>query len=122
MIRIFRINTGSCGGCDLLIGALPREEDDIALAASPFEADVLILTGPLLGALRPAARALLSELGGHVPIVAVGGCALDGAPFGRGGIAENPEIVAAVEVRGCPPAPAAIAAAIREAAGSGARR
>ena len=50
-----------------------------------------------------------------MPLLAIGRCAIDGHPFGRGGIGELPEI-GAPKLDGCPPAPGAIAEAIRQAA------
>jgi Ni,Fe-hydrogenase III small subunit len=112
MIKIYRINTGSCGGCDIEIEAVVAAGRDLAWADSPRSADALLLTGPLTPSSRPVFLALWNELGGRVPLLAVGRCAIDGHPFGRGGIAELPEL----EVRlleGCPPTPAAIVEAIK---------
>jgi Ni,Fe-hydrogenase III small subunit len=114
MIKIFRVNTGSCGGCDIEIGAAVAS-GALTLAASPYDADVLLLTGPLMPAVRPAFLSLWRELEGRVPLVAVGRCAIDGHPFGRGGLAEHPQIQARLKLDGCPPAPGEIAEAIRAA-------
>jgi Ni,Fe-hydrogenase III small subunit len=112
MIRVYRINTGSCGGCDVEIEAAVGSSRELAWADSPYSADVLLLTGPLTAGSRPIFLALWSELGERVPLLAVGRCAIDGHPFGRGGIAELPQIEARL-LEGCPPAPAAIVEAIK---------
>lgn len=116
MIRIYRINTGSCGGCDVEISSTVGLSKDLAWAESPFDADVLVLTGPLTPPSRQAFLALWHELEDQVPLLAVGRCAIDGHPFGRGGLAEMPNIAANLLLDGCPPAPQAIADAIRSVA------
>lgn len=116
MIKLFRINTGSCGACDAEIIALVQNKHDFTWAADPLQADVLLLTGPLTTASKPAFMQIWHELGDQRPLLAVGRCAIDGHPFGRGGLADNPDIVATAKVDGCPPDPEALAAAIRTAA------
>ena len=118
MIKVYRINTGSCGGCDVEIEAAVAEDADLAWADAPDSADVLLLTGPLLAVSRPAFQALWQELGGRVPLLAVGRCAIDGHPFGSGGVA-NLAGERALKLDGCPPLPGAIADAIRGAAKGG---
>jgi Ni,Fe-hydrogenase III small subunit len=115
MIKVYRINTGSCGGCDLEIAAVVAASADLAWADSPADADVLLLTGPLTIGSRAAFMALWRSLGGQIPLLAIGRCAIDGHPFGRGGLAEAPEISARLKLDGCPPEPRAIAEAIRRA-------
>ena len=112
MIKVYRINTGSCGGCDAEIEAAVASGAGLAWAETPGSADVLLLTGPQTIGSRPAFLALWSELSGRVPLLALGRCAIDGHPFGHGGIAELRE-VAAQTLDGCPPAPAAIVEAIK---------
>lgn len=116
MIRVYRINTGSCGGCDAEIVAAVASDAGLTWAEGPDRADLLLLTGPLTGASRPVFLAIWQELAGRVPLLAVGRCAIDGHPFGRGGLAELPEL-SARKLDGCPPAPSAIVEAIRQAAG-----
>ena len=112
MIRVYRINTGSCGGCDVEIEAAVTASRELAWADSPYSADALLLTGPLTTGSRPVFLALWNELGGRLPLLAVGRCAIDGHPFGRGGIADLPQIEARL-LEGCPPAPSAIVEAIK---------
>jgi Ni,Fe-hydrogenase III small subunit len=114
MIKVFRINTGSCGGCDLEIDAALMHGSGLAWADTPGDADVLLLTGPLTLGARPAFMALWREYGARIPLLAVGRCAIDGHPFGRGGLAEAPEIGAQLTLDGCPPAPQAIVEAIHK--------
>lgn len=110
MKRIFRINSGSCGGCDVeleLVVAAPNS--GLAWATSLADADMVVLTGPITLSCREALFALLNEAGA-LPIVALGRCALDGHPFGRGGVQEFSTIGAKELVDGCPPEAAAISA------------
>lgn len=111
-MKIFRVNTGSCGGCDAEIAAAIEGHADLAWAEVAAHADVLLLTGPLTLGSRPALQALLAELGGHPPLLAIGRCAIDGHPFGRGGVAELPGLLAET-LDGCPPTPTVIAEAVR---------
>ena len=115
MIKVYRVNTGSCGGSDAEIEAAVALSKDLNWADDPFSADALLLTGPLTPGSRTAFMALWRELGGQVPLIAVGRCAIDGHPFGRGGLAEAPEITAQLKLDGCPPDPHQIIAGIRSA-------
>jgi Ni,Fe-hydrogenase III small subunit len=115
MIKVYRINTGSCGACDMGIAAAVAASADLAWADSPANADALLLTGPLTIGSRAAFMANWRELDGRVPLVAIGRCAIDGHPFGRGGLAEVLEVQATLTLDGCPPEPKAIAEAIRRA-------
>ena len=114
MINLFRINTGSCGACDAEIESAVHLNPDFAFVSDPFEADCILLTGALTPLSKPAFLSIWQALAGATPLIAVGRCAIDGYPFGRGGLAENPDIVATAKVDGCPPLPEAIARAIRE--------
>ncbi len=58
MIKVYRINTGSCGGSDVEIEAAIAAGRELAWADSPRNADVLLLTGPLTAGSRPAFLAL----------------------------------------------------------------
>lgn len=114
MIKIYRMNTGSCGGCDAELDAAVFLNADLAWTSDPLEADVLVLTGPLTTASKPAFMATWQGLAEKVPLVAVGRCSIDGYPYGRGGLADNPDVQATIKIDGCPPEPAAIAAGLRE--------
>ena len=113
MIQVYRFNTGSCGGCDLEVIAAIAAAADIGWAATPREADVVLLTGPLTPGAKKAFMALLQELEHRVPVIAVGRCAIDGHPFGRGGVAVIPNLTVHLSLDGCPPTPVQIVEAIR---------
>ena len=114
MIKVYRVNTGSCGGCDVEIEAAVASGAGLAWAETPENADVLVLTGPLTSSSRPIFLALWSELRGRMPLLAIGRCAIDGYPFGHSGIVDLPEL-AAQTLDGCPPVPSAIVEAIKQA-------
>jgi len=84
-IRVFRANTGSCGGCDAHVVLAISQSDDIELVASPLDADVWLITGILTTFTRATLIQMLGELHERPRIIAVGQCTLSGAPFGRGG-------------------------------------
>ncbi len=88
---------------------------DLAWADSPANADAVLLTGPLTVGSRAAFMAQWRALGAKVILLAVGCCAIDGHPFGRGGLVEALEVEATLMLDGCPPEPKAIAEAIRKA-------
>lgn len=114
MIKLFRVNTGSCGGCDVEIDFAIAQAADLAWAEQAQDADAILLTGPITVPSGGALLSLVRELG-SVPLLAVGRCAIDGQPFGKGGVQELSTLVVQVRIEGCPVTPEAIAAAIREA-------
>ncbi len=118
MIYLYRINTGSCGGCDITIDATVATDAYLAWADSPYNADALLLTGPVTVSSREPLLHLLREVD-QLPILAIGRCAIDGHPFGRGGVRELRDLVVQLQVEGCPPTPKEIAVAIHTALGHG---
>lgn len=114
-IQVYRFNTGSCGGCDLEIIAAIAAADDIAWAATPQEADVLLVTGPLTYSIKGVLAAHVQGLS-QIPVLIVGRCAIDGHPFGRGGVASVAELTVQRSLDGCPPNGAQILAAVRDLA------
>ena len=115
---------GSCNGCEHEMNALTNPVYDITqdgwdIVASPRHADVITVTGPMTQAMREAARRTVEAASRPVVVVAIGDCAAgegvwSGAPLAGSGA--GIELEAAVTVRGCPPAPAAIRAGLEEAA------
>ncbi|MFM7679400.1 MAG: NADH:ubiquinone oxidoreductase [Roseiflexaceae bacterium] len=114
-IRVFRANTGSCGGCDAHVVLAIGQTDDLELVASPLDADVWLITGIFTPFTRSTLVQMLGELHERPRIIAIGQCALNGAPFGRGGLTDAIEIPITATLDGCPPTPAQIVALIRNA-------
>jgi Ni,Fe-hydrogenase III small subunit len=110
--QLYKINTGSCGGCDSEILEAVATAPDLAWADTPLTADALLLTGPLLPAMRQPLQNLTAIMATR-PVLAIGRCALDGHSFGRGGVRAQAKLTVQLELDGCPPTPEEIAAAIR---------
>ncbi|MDX5962457.1 oxidoreductase [Rhodococcus opacus] len=123
-IQVRHIDTGSCNGCWVEINSALAPVHDverygIRLVASPRHADVLLVTGPvtrnMLGPLREAFEAMPHPK----RVVTLNDCAHDCGAFAGGH-----EVLGAVrdvipvdlEVPGCPPTEA-IVAALRHVAG-----
>jgi len=112
-IRVFRANTGSCGGCDAEIVLAVAQAPDMEFVSTPVDADVWLITGILSQYTRSYIVQTITSMSERPAIVAVGQCAINGAPFGRGGLLDAPEIPVKAQLDGCPPTPAVILAAIR---------
>jgi Ni,Fe-hydrogenase III small subunit len=106
MIRIYRINTGSCGACDGEINTIANTASEIEWAHSPQDADVLLVTGPITHTSKAAFLSILRDVG-TLPLLAIGRCAIDGHPFGKGGVQALEDVVVPLNMRvdGCPPNP-----------------
>jgi len=112
-IRVFRANTGSCGGCDAEIILAVSQAADMEFVSTPVDADIWLLTGILSQYTRSYIVQTITSMSERPTIIAVGQCAINGAPFGRGGLLDAPEIPVKAQLDGCPPTPAVILAAIR---------
>lgn len=111
MRRIYRINTGSCGGCDVEAAIAVADNTSIVWVSTPQEADLLLLTGPI----TPGSKAAFQKIvqgAADKPLLALGRCAIDGHPFGKGGIEELADSTGWQRVQGCPPEPDAIIQAL----------
>ncbi len=122
---VYRLNAGSCNGCDIEVAPCfcPRydaEQIGAVLQGSPKHADILLVSGPIT--LRT--KAILEDIYAQIPapkaVIAVGSCPASGNVF-----AGSPTVVGSAEevvpvdlyVPGCPPRPQAILEAIQTAAG-----
>jgi Ni,Fe-hydrogenase III small subunit len=112
-IRVFRANTGAGGGCDAEIVLAVAQAPDMEFVSTPVDADIWLLTGILSQYTRSYIVQTITSMSERPTIIAVGQCALNGAPFGRGGLLDAPEIPVKAQLDGCPPTPAVILAAIR---------
>lgn len=124
MIKLFRINTGSCGACDQIIDLSVHADRALAWAETIQDADVLLLTGPITSAVRPLFMDMLQQAG-NKPLVAVGQCAIDGRPYGPCGVTAQPGLEDHLRlsmVEGCPVTPERVAEVIRQALTGTARR
>jgi len=124
-VQVRHVDTGSCNGCEIEIGAAFGGVYDVErygarLVASPRHADVLAVTGvvthnmvePLLRTVEATPRPRL--------VVAIGDCAHDCGLFaGAYGVAGpvSDFVDVDLEVPGCPPRPEAIVEALRRVTG-----
>lgn len=120
-VRVFHVSAGDCGACAAEVWAAVEGSAELAWAATPQTADVIALTGSAPPAARNALlnvyNALLDDdKTPRLPLVVVGRCAIDGYPFGKGGIATLPNIVTRRKVDGCPPLTDIVTEALIEAA------
>lgn len=116
-VRVFHVNAGDCGACAAEVWAAVEGSNDLLWAATPQAADVVALTGSIPPTSRNAVLHLYTTLlRDKLPLVVVGRCAIDGYPFGKGGIAALPEIDTRRKVDGSPPLIDAVVEALLNAA------
>jgi membrane-bound hydrogenase subunit mbhJ len=121
---VYRINAGSCNGCDIEIGPCfsPRydaEQVGVLRQGSPKHADILLITGPMTLRTCEAARAIYDQIPSPKAVVAIGSCpatgnVFAGSPSVQGSV--EPTIAVDIYVPGCPPRPQAIIQGILQAA------
>ncbi len=117
-VRVYHLDTGGCGACAAELWATVEGAAVFVWATGPAQADVVALTGSLTAPTQAAAEALYREFWeGRVPLVAVGRCAIDGYPYGKGGLAALPGVVVHAKVEGCAPVPAVIELALLQSVG-----
>lgn len=119
-LAVRHVDAGSCGGCEIEIGACRRlrggmAAQGIALVDDIRAADILLVTGV---ATRNLAEAVRKSLAGMAPprfVVAAGDCALDGGVFkGAPPVLGGVQAVIPVDllIAGCPPSPRQILAGL----------
>jgi membrane-bound hydrogenase subunit mbhJ len=121
---IYRINAGSCNGCDIEIGPCfcPRydaEQIGAVLQGSPKHADILLITGAMTLRACEAVRNVYEQMPEPKAVVAIGSCPVTGNVFAGSPTIQNGVgsiIPIDVYVPGCPPRPQAIIAGIQQAA------
>lgn len=114
---LFRINAGSCNGCDVELATtalIPRydvERLGCRYTGSPRHADIVLITGPLTARVKDRVLTVWNEIPEPKVTVAVGICPISGGVY-RGSYAiEGPidnYLPVDVNVPGCPPRPQAI--------------
>lgn len=124
-VQVRHVDTGSCNGCEIEIGAAfggvyDVERYGVRLVASPRHADVLAVTGVVTyNMVEPLVRTVEATPKPRL-IVAIGDCAHDCGLFaGAYGVAGSVSDVVDVDlcVPGCPPHPSAIVEALRQVSG-----
>ncbi len=119
-LGLSHVDAGSCGGCELELRAAAGAVHDLArlglsFVASPRNADVLLLTGPLPRNLREAVERTWQAMAEPKWVIAVGDCAVDGGVFkGSYAVHDGAEALPVdLVIRGCPPAPVQILQGLR---------
>ena len=121
---LFRINAGSCNGCDVELATtacIPRydvERLGCQYCGSPRHADIVLVTGPLTRHVKDAVLRLWEEIPDPKVTVAVGVCPISGGIF-----RESYSVLAPIDdylpidvnVPGCPPRPQAIIEGVAKA-------
>ena len=113
---VYHLNTGSCNGCDIEILAVltPRydaERFGIKLVGSPRNADVLLVTGPVVKQMVARTKRIYEQTPDPKLVMVVGNCGTEGGVFYESYSLAGPidQIIPVdVYVPGCPPRPEAI--------------
>lgn len=122
-LSILHLEAGGCGGCGLEFdamrgaGAAALADAGLRLVDTPRHADLLLVSGTVGRVMLPAVDAAWAAMAEPKWLVAVGGCALDGEPFGdsyavSGGI--KTRLPVSFAIPGCPPTPDAILDGLRQ--------
>ncbi|WP_297899071.1 hypothetical protein [Metallibacterium sp.] len=119
-IHVRVLDAGDCGACLAELQQLPAPQYSlhrlgIFITASPREADVLLVVGPVTRAMRQPLLDTYAAMPGPKRVVAVGACAASGGVFGpsfacAGGVADMLPVDRVVP--GCPPPPLAVLEAL----------
>jgi Ni,Fe-hydrogenase III small subunit len=120
-LQLRHVDVGSCNGCELEIASAFGPHYDAArfgarLVASPRHGDGLLVTGVVTKNMAVPLKKTLEATPEPRVVIACGDCAVNGGIFaGAYGIEADLDDLVEVDVRirGCPPHPEAITAALR---------
>ncbi|MEV0375543.1 oxidoreductase [Streptomyces sp. NPDC050636] len=124
-VQVRCVDAGSCNGCEIEIAAAfgpvyDAERYGARMVASPRHADVALVTGPVTRNMAEPLRRTVAAMPEPRAVVAIGDCAVNCGEFaGAYGVegAVGDVVPVDVEVRGCPPRPEEIVAALRTVTG-----
>lgn len=124
-VQLRHVDAGSCNGCEVEITSAfgpdyDAERYGARLVASPRHADALLVTGPVTRNMAEPLRRAYDAVPAPKRVVAVGDCARNCGVFAEAyGVAGavGDVVPVDVEVRGCPPPPEEIVAALRKLTG-----
>jgi Ni,Fe-hydrogenase III small subunit len=119
-LALRHVDAGSCNGCEHELTAAANPTYDLQqyglnIVASPRHADVLLVTGAITTRMIPALKTAYAAMPEPRLVAALGDCALGCNLLGQSTELAGPldEILPVdLQIPGCPPAPAAIAAAL----------
>ncbi len=121
---LFRINAGSCNGCDVelattaCIARFDVERLGCRYCGSPRHADIVLITGPLTARVKDKVLRVWNEIPAPKITVAVGICPISGGVFREGYSIVGPVdryIPIDINIPGCPPRPQSIIEGVAEA-------
>lgn len=118
-IKIYALDSGSCGACNLEIMALSSPQYDgtrlgIAFTNTPRQADALMISGILTEGMRDTILRAFESMAEPRAVFATGTCAISGGILGKSLSAVlNTDVI----VPGCPPDPFVIINAIQKLRG-----
>jgi energy-converting hydrogenase B subunit M len=120
-VHVMLVYSGGCNGCDIevvncvLSPYYDIEQYKVMLTWNPREADILLVTGPVLKRIEPALKAIYEAIPDPKLVAAVGSCAINGNVFSNlgGDLGPSEEVAGplakvlpvAANVPGCPPRP-----------------
>ena len=121
-LALRHVDAGSCNGCEheLTLAASPYvdlQRFGLGIVASPRHADVLLVTGPVTARMREPLLTAYAAMPEPRRVAALGDCALGCNLLGAAEELVGPVdalLPVDIRIRGCPPAPEAIAAALLE--------
>ncbi len=123
-LYVYRINTGSCNGCDVEILAsvlLPKFGFDAlgcVYTNDPTLANILLVTGAITARSTPYLQAALKQLPSKKIVVALGICPISGGVFRDSYAITGPLdtfVDVDINISGCPPSPKEIAQGLAQA-------
>lgn len=116
--KIFRVNTGSCNGCDVefvataFVDKFELESLGVELVEHINEANVLVVTGPLTARSEPFLKKYVAQMKKPYAVVGIGTCSVTSGIFRDSYAIEGPTdkiVDVDINVAGCPPRPESIA-------------
>ncbi|GAC1384692.1 MAG: hypothetical protein NVSMB42_03080 [Herpetosiphon sp.] len=115
---VFHLDAGGCGACGAEVREAVTRTAAFVWVTDPRAADIAVLSGTIQPSILPALVYTLALLEPGVPLIVAGRCAIEGVPFGTGGL-HGPSGKAlsypiARLVGGCPPLPDVLAEALTE--------
>jgi energy-converting hydrogenase B subunit M len=120
-VHVMLVYSGGCNGCDIevvncvLSPYYDIEQYKVMLTWNPREADILLVTGPVLKRIEPALKAIYEAIPEPKLVAAVGSCAINGNVFYNlgGDLGPSDEVAGPLakvipvnaNIPGCPPRP-----------------
>jgi Ni,Fe-hydrogenase III small subunit len=122
---VYRLNAGSCNGCDIEVGPCmaPRydaEQLGIEFHGAPKHCDILLISGTLTARARAAVLDVYAQMASPKAVVALGSCPASGNVFAESPLVLGEPLDAIIPVdvwvQGCPPRPQMILDGVAKAA------